>query len=90
MTFYLDDHTTTQLTLNQRCYQVYKPNMDFKHDKYNIRGIAHARTNRKGNIFMQRKEKLFIYIGVGARDLYIDKAHMALDIFRFAEFFGKK
>ena len=24
------------------------------HDKYNIRGIAHARINRKDNIFMQR------------------------------------
>ena len=44
------------------------------HDKYNIRGIAHARTNRKDDIFMQRR-------------LYIDEAHMALDIFRFAVFF---
>ena len=40
-------------------------------DKYNIRGIAYAHTNRKDDIFMQRQ-------------LYIDKAHMALDIFRFA------
>ena len=31
--------------------------------------------------------KLYIYNGVGARDLYIDEAHMALDIFRFAAFF---
>ena len=31
--------------------------------------------------------KLYIYIGVGARDLYIDEAHKALDIFRFAAFF---
>ena len=31
--------------------------------------------------------KLYIYIGVGARDLYIDEAHTALDIlFRFAVF----
>ena len=35
------------------------------HDKYNIRGIAHAHTNRKDKI---------------------DKAHTALDIFRFAVF----
>ena len=42
------------------------------HDNYNKRGIAHARTNRKDDIFMQR--------------LYIDKAHTALDIFRFAVF----
>ena len=31
--------------------------------------------------------KLYIYIGVGARDLCIDEAHTALDIFRFAVFF---
>ena len=30
--------------------------------------------------------KLYIYIGVGARDLYNDEAHTALDIFRFAAF----
>ena len=41
------------------------------HDKCNLRGIAHARTNKKDDIFMQRR-------------LYIDEAHMALDIFRFA------
>ena len=31
--------------------------------------------------------KLYIYFGVGAKDLYIDGAHMALDIVRFAVFF---
>ena len=31
--------------------------------------------------------KLFIYIGVGASDLYFDEAHTALDIFHFAAFF---
>ena len=30
--------------------------------------------------------KLYIYIGVGARDMYIGEAHMVLDIFRFAVF----
>ena len=40
------------------------------HDKYHIRDIAHARRNKKDKIFMQR--------------LYINKAHTALDIFRFA------
>ena len=45
------------------------------HDKCNLRGIAHARTNKKDNIFIQR--------------LYIDKAHMALDIFRFAVYLKK-
>ena len=33
--------------------------------------------------------KLYIYIGVGVRDLYIDEAHTVLDIFRFAAFFRK-
>ena len=45
------------------------------HDKYNILGIAHERTNRKDNIFMQIR-------------LYNDEAHTALDIFRFAVFFS--
>ena len=40
------------------------------HDKYKIRSIVHTSTNRKDDIFMQRW-------------LYIDKAHMALDIFHF-------
>ena len=44
------------------------------HDKYNIRGIAHARTNRKDDIDIQRR-------------LFIDEAHTALDIFSFAVFF---
>ena len=30
--------------------------------------------------------KLYIHNGVGAKDLYIDEAHMALDIFRFVAF----
>ena len=81
MTFHLDNHTTTNA----------KPEMllgvqtgnGLAHDKYDIRGIAHARTNRKGNIFMKRQLiKKLIYI--------LDKADMELDIFRFKEFFGKK
>ena len=39
-----------------------------------MRGIAHARTNRKDDIFMQRR-------------LYIFEAHTTLDIFHFAVFF---
>ena len=44
------------------------------HHDCNIYGIAHACTNRKDNIFMQRR-------------LFIDEAHTGLDIFRFAVFF---
>ena len=65
MTSHLDSQTTTDV----------KPEMipgvqtgnGIPHDKYNIRGIAHARTNRKDDIFMQRR-------------LYIDEAHTALNI----------
>ena len=65
MTFHLDSHKTTDI----------KPEMlsgvqtgnGTPHGKYNIRGIA--RTNRKDNIFGQRR-------------LYIDKSHTVLDIFR--------
>ena len=35
----------------------------------------------------KRLVQSLIYIGVWARDLHIDKAHTALDIFRFAAFF---
>ena len=39
-----------------------------QHNKYDIRGIAQARTDRKDHIFMQRR-------------LYIDEAHTALNKF---------
>ena len=53
MTSHLKSHRTTDI----------KPEMlsgvqtgnGTPHDKYNIRGIAHARTNRKDDIFMQRR-----------------------------------
>ena len=57
-------------------------------DTYNIHGTAHGGTNRKDKMFMQRRlAQSFRYIGVGQRDLYIDEAHMVLDIFHFAAFF---
>ena len=67
MTSHRDSHTITDV----------KPEMipgvqtgnGIPHDKYNIRGIAHVRTNRKDDIFRQRR-------------LYIDKSHTVLDIFR--------
>ena len=72
MTSHRDSHTITDV----------KPDMipgvqtgnGIPHDKYNICGIVHKLTNRKDEIFMQRR-------------LYIDEAHTALDIFRFAVFF---
>ena len=71
MTSQLDSHMQTDV----------KPDMlsgvqtgnGVPHDAYDIRGITHAHTNTKDDIFMQRR-------------LYIDKAHTALDILRFAVF----
>ena len=53
MTSHLDSHRTTDI----------KPEMlsgvqtgnGTPHDRYDIRGIAHGRTNRKDDIFMQRR-----------------------------------
>ena len=66
MTSHRDSHTITDV----------KPEMipgvqtrnGIPHDKYDIRGIAHARTNIKDDIFRQRQ-------------LDIDEAHTELAIF---------
>ena len=76
MTSHLNSHRTTDI----------KPEMlsgvqtgnGSPHDKYNIRGFAHARTNRKDNIFMQRRlVQNFTFIlewGQGTCSLLIDAA----------------
>ena len=53
MTFHLDSHMTTGV----------KPDIlpgvqtgnGIPHDRYDIRGIAHVHTNRKDDIFMQKR-----------------------------------
>ena len=72
MTSHPDSHTTTDV--NPDMLSGAWTRNGIPHDIYNIRSIAQARTNRKNDIFMQRW-------------LYINEAHMALDIFRFAVFF---
>ena len=75
MTSHLDSHKITDI----------KPEMlsgvqtgnGTPHGQYDIRGISHVHTKRKDDIFMQRR-------------LYINEAHTALDIFRFAVFFVNK
>ena len=97
MTSHLNSQRTTDI--KPEMLSVVQTGNGTPHDKYNIRGIAHARTNRKDDIFMQRRLVhlyiyiyIYIYIGVGSRDLFIDEAHMALDILpacclvRFAAF----
>ena len=88
MTSHLNSHGTTDI----------KPEMlsgvqtgnGTPHDKYNIRGIARAHKQKRRHFHAKTTSaKIYIYNGVGARDLYIDKAHTALDIFRFAAFFMK-
>ena len=84
MTSSLDSHGTTDI----------KPEMSSgvqtgngtSHDKYNTRG----KQKRRHFYAKTTSAKLYIYIEVRARDLYIDEAHTALDIFRFAAFFGQK
>ena len=61
--------------------------------EFNIINMMYAalpRHNRqkRGHFYAKTTSaKLYIYIGVGSRDLFIEKAHTALDIFRFAVFF---
>ena len=58
------------------------------HGEYFIPGIAQAYAYRKDDIYMQRQNlhgkttnvKLYINMEMGARDLYNEKAHMALAI----------
>ena len=65
---------TPHLMLNWKWYQASKSKMEFHMINVIISSIAHARTNRDDNIFIQ------IW-------LYIDEAHTELDIFRFAALF---
>ena len=67
MTSQRDSHTTTDV--KPEIIPGVQTENGIPHDKYNIRGIVHARTNRKDDIFGQRR-------------LYIDEAQTALDIFR--------
>ena len=66
MTSHRDSHTTTDVK-TEMIPGIFTGN-GIPYDKYDVRGIAHAPTNKKDNIFMQRQP-------------YIDEAHMALDIF---------
>ena len=65
MTSQRDSHTTTDV--KPEIIPGVQTGNGIPHDKYNIRGIVHACTNRKDDIFGQRR-------------LYIDEAHTVLDI----------
>ena len=53
MTSQRDSHTTTDV--KPEIIPGVQTGNGIPHDKYNIRGIAHVRTNRKDDIFMQRR-----------------------------------
>ena len=53
MTSHLDSHKTTDI--KPEMLSSVQTGNGTPHDKYNIRGIAHVRTNRKDDIFMQRR-----------------------------------
>jgi len=61
MTSYLNSHRTTDIKLEM--LSGVQTGNGTPHDKYNIRDIAHVRTNRKDDIFMQRQlVQSFTYI----------------------------
>ena len=61
MTSHLDSHTTTKI--KQDILSDAKNKNGIPHDTYNVRGIAHACTNRKYNILMKRRlGQIFIFI----------------------------
>ena len=53
MTSHLDSHMTTDI--KPEILSCVQTGNGTPHDKYDIRGIAHVRTNRKDDIFMQRR-----------------------------------
>ena len=63
MTSHHDSHTATDV--KQEVIPRVQTRNEIPHDEYIIRSIAHARTNRKDNIFRQIRQ-------------HIDGAHMAL------------
>ena len=52
MTSHRDSHTATDV--KPEMIQGVQTGNGIPHDKHDVRGIAHARTNRKDDTFMQR------------------------------------
>ena len=53
MTSHLNSHRTTDI--KPEMLSVVQNGNGTPHEKYDIRGIAHAHTNKKDDIFMQRR-----------------------------------
>merc|ERR1712115_301499 len=55
MTSHLDSHSHMTTYVKPDMLSGVRTGNGIPNDRYNIRGIAHARTNRKDDIFMQRR-----------------------------------
>ena len=60
MTSHLDSHTTTDVKPD--VLSGVQTGNGIPHDRYDIRGIAHAPTNRKDDIFMQRRPGQILHV----------------------------
>ena len=86
MTSHLNSHGTTDI--KSEMLSGVQTGNGTPHDKYNLRGIARVHKQKRRHFHAKTTSaKLYYCIGVRSRDLYIDEAHTALDIFRFAAFF---
>ena len=95
MTSHLNSHGTTDI--RPEMLSGVQTGNGTPHDKYNIRGIASAHKQKRRHFHAKTTSaKLYYYIGVSWRDLFIDEAHTMLDIFpacclvRFAAFLRNK
>merc|ERR1711954_614159 len=81
MTSYLNSRGTTDI--KPEMLSSVQTGNGTPHDKYNIRIICPCAHKQKRRHFHAKmtSAKLYIYIGVGSRDLFIDEAHTALGIF---------
>ena len=74
MTSHRDSHTITDV--NREMIPGVQTRNGIPHDKYNIRGIAHVRTNRKDDIFRQRRlVQIFICILEWGKEIVKNQDH---------------
>ena len=86
MTSHLDSYKTTDI--KPKCYQVSKPEMELYMINIVYAALLMCTQTEKTTFSKTTSAKLYIYDGMGARVLYIDAVHTALDIFCFAAFFS--
>ena len=91
--FYFLGPLTLTTDINLKHNQLSKLGMEFNMRNKYICSIVHVRTYRKDDIFIQRKSgkgpkaPSFLLMMEPFNNSFIDKADVAVDIFRFAVFF---